>query len=63
MTMKQCFCDKIYAKNIDNKSTPFLWSTQLSSWNLFFIEENERQMKLWKMFSKYVLFKLKFLFC
>lgn len=46
MTMKQCFCDKIYAKNIDNKSTPFLWSTQLSSWNLFFIEENERQMKL-----------------
>lgn len=55
MTRKQHFCDEIYAKNIDkNKSTPFFWSTQPSSWNLTFVEENERQNKLWKMFSKCV---------
>lgn len=56
MTRKQHLCDEIYVKNIDkNKSTPFFWSTQpSSSWNLTFVEENERQMKLWKMFSEYV---------
>ena len=47
MTRKQHFCDEIYAKNIDkNKSTSFFWITQPSSWNLTFVEENERQMKL-----------------
>lgn len=56
MTRKQHLCDEIYAKNIDKKkSRPFFWSTQPSiSWNLTFVEENKRQMKLWKMFSKYV---------
>lgn len=52
MTRKQYFRDEIYAKNIDkNKSTPFFWSTQPSSWNLTFIEENERQNKLKNVFQ------------
>lgn len=45
MARKLHFCDETYDKNIDkNKSTPFFWSTQPSSLNLTYVEENEREI-------------------